>query len=64
MPPMAVYEVATFYNMYDLQPVGKFKMTVCTCLPCALRAAPRPAEYLKEKLGIDFNETTPTAASR
>ncbi len=59
MPPMAVYEVATFYNMYDLQPVGKYKLTVCTNLPCALSGGVHAADYLKEKLGIDFNETTP-----
>ena len=59
MPPVAVYEVATFYNMYDLQPVGKYKLTVCTNLPCALSGANHAAEYLKQKLGIDFNQTTP-----
>lgn len=59
MAPMAVYEVATFYNMYDLQPVGKYKLTVCTNLPCALSGAVDTAEYLKKKLGVEFNETTP-----
>lgn len=59
MAPMAVYEVASFYNMYDLKPVGKHKLTVCTNLPCALSGAVDAAEYLKKKLGIDFNETTP-----
>lgn len=59
MPPMAAYEVATFYNMYDLQPVGRHKLTVCTNLPCALSGGVEAAEYLKEKLGIGFNETTP-----
>lgn len=59
MAEMAVYEVATFYNMYDLAPVGKYKITVCTNLPCALSGGVHAAEYLKEKLGIDFNETTP-----
>lgn len=58
MPPIAVYEVATFYNMYDLHPVGKYKITVCTNLPCALSGGVHAAEYLKEKLGIGFNETT------
>jgi NADH-quinone oxidoreductase subunit E len=58
MPPIAVYEVATFYNMYDLQPVGKYKLTVCTNLPCALSGGVHAADYLKEKLGIGFNETT------
>ncbi len=59
MPPIALYEVATFYNMYDLQPVGKYKLTVCTNLPCTLSGGVHAAEYLKQKLGIDFNETTP-----
>lgn len=56
--PVAAYEVATFYNMYDLKPVGKYKLTVCTNLPCALRGGVNTAEYLKQKLGIDFGETT------
>ena len=59
MPAIAAYEVATFYNMYDLAPVGKHKITVCTNLPCALSGGVHAAEYLKQKLGIDFNETTP-----
>jgi NADH-quinone oxidoreductase subunit E len=59
MPPIAAYEVASFYNMYDLQPVGKYKLTVCTNLPCALSGGVHAADYLKQKLGIDFNETTP-----
>jgi NADH-quinone oxidoreductase subunit E len=59
MAPMAAYEVASFYNMYDLHPVGKYKLTVCTNLPCALSGGVHAADYLKEKLGIDFNETTP-----
>lgn len=58
MPPVAVYEVASFYNMYDLAPVGKYKITVCTNLPCALSGGVHAADYLKQKLGIDFNETT------
>ena len=56
--PMAVFEVASFYNMYDLEPVGKFKLTVCTNLPCALSGGVHAADYVKEKLGIEFNETT------
>ncbi|MDR1661636.1 MAG: NADH-quinone oxidoreductase subunit NuoE [Azoarcus sp.] len=59
MPPMAAYEVATFYNMYDLEPVGRHKITVCTNLPCALSGGIHAAEYLKRKLGIGFDETTP-----
>ena len=58
MAPMAVYEVASFYNMYDLAPIGKFKLTVCTNLPCALSGGVHAADYLRQKLGIDFDETT------
>lgn len=58
MPAIAVYEVATFYNMYNLKPVGKYKLTVCTNLPCALSGGYDAANYLKQKLGIEFNETT------
>jgi len=58
MPPIAVYEVASFYTMYDLKPVGKYKLTICTNLPCALQGANVAAEHLKQKLGIRFNETT------
>lgn len=58
MPPVAVQEVATFYNMYDLKPVGVHKITVCTNLPCALSGGVRAADYLQQKLGIGFNETT------
>lgn len=59
MPPMAAWEVATFYNMYDLAPVGRHKITVCTNLPCALSGGVHAADYLKRKLGIGFDETTP-----
>ncbi|MEW5892725.1 MAG: NADH-quinone oxidoreductase subunit NuoE [Pseudomonadota bacterium] len=58
MPAIAVYEVATFYNMYDLKPVGRHKVTVCTNLPCRLQGADRVAEHLQAKLGIGFGETT------
>jgi len=58
MPPIAVYEVATFYNMYNLQPVGKYKITICTNLPCALSGSNETAAYVKKKLGIEFNQTT------
>ena len=58
MPPVAVYEVATFYSMYNLRPTGKYKITLCTCLPCGLQGALAAADHLREKLGIDFNETT------
>lgn len=60
--PIAVQEVATFYNMFEMKPVGKFKVTVCTNLPCALRDGVKTAEYIKEKLGIGFGETTPDGA--
>lgn len=56
--PIAVQEVATFYNMFNTKPVGRFKITVCTNLPCALRDGEKTAHYLKEKLGIGFHETT------
>jgi NADH-quinone oxidoreductase subunit E len=58
MPPVAVYEVASFYTMYDIEPIGRFKLTICTNLPCALQGATAAAAHLKHKLGIDFNETS------
>ncbi len=58
MAPVAVYEVASFYNMYNLQPSGKYKLTVCTCLPCGLQGSLEAADHLKQRLGIDFDETT------
>ncbi len=58
MPAIAVQEVATFYTMYNTKPVGKFKLTICTNLPCQLTNGDRAANYLKQKLGIGFNETT------
>ena len=62
MPPIAVYEVASFYAMYNLSPLGRNKITVCTNLPCALSGGTHAAAYLKQKLGIDFNETTADGA--
>ncbi len=59
MPPIAVYEVASFYNMYNLEPGGRHKVTVCTNLPCALSGGADAAEHLKQCLGVGFNETTP-----
>ncbi len=59
LPAISVQEVASFYDMFDTKPVGRYKITVCTNLPCALRDGVKSAEYLKEKLGIGFNETTP-----
>jgi NADH-quinone oxidoreductase subunit E len=61
-PAIAVQENATFYNMFDVRPVGKFKITVCTNLPCALRDGEKTADYLKKKLGIGFRETTSDGA--
>ena len=58
MPAVAVYEVATFYAMYNVRPTARFKITICTNLPCALQDAVASAEYLKERLGIGFGETT------
>jgi NADH-quinone oxidoreductase subunit E len=59
MPPIAVYEVASFYTMYDLEPVGAHKIALCTNLPCALAGAAEAAQHLKRCLGVDFGETTP-----
>ena len=59
MAPVAVYEVATFYTMYNLKPVGRHKLTVCTCLPCGLQGSLAAADHLRARLGIDFNQTTP-----
>ncbi|MCC2644471.1 MAG: NADH-quinone oxidoreductase subunit [Burkholderiales bacterium] len=58
IPPVQALEVATFYGMYNLKPVGKYKLTVCTNLPCALSGGVDAALYLKERLGVGFNETT------
>jgi len=58
MPPVAVYEVATFYTMYNVRPQGRFKISVCTNLPCALSGANAAADHLKQKLGIGFGDTT------
>ena len=58
MPAVAVQEVATFYAMYNLKPIGKFKITVCTNLPCALSGGEKAAAHLKQKLGVDYRETT------
>jgi NADH-quinone oxidoreductase subunit E len=58
MPPIAVYEVASFYNMYNLKPMGQHKITVCTNLPCALSGGVAAAEYLQSKLGVGWKEMT------
>jgi NADH-quinone oxidoreductase subunit E len=59
MAPVAVYEVASFYSMYNLKPSGKYKLTICTCLPCGLQGSLAAADHLKRRLGVDFNEVTP-----
>lgn len=58
MPAIAVHEVTTFYNMYNQRPVGKFKLNVCTNLPCTLRDGGKALAYLEQKLGIQMGETT------
>jgi NADH-quinone oxidoreductase subunit E len=58
MPPIAVYEVATFYSMYELKPVGKHKICVCTNISCMINDSDRIVEHLENKLGIRMGETT------
>jgi NADH-quinone oxidoreductase subunit E len=58
MPVMAVHEVTTFYNMYNQKPVGKFKLNVCTNLPCQLRGGQTALEHLERKLGVHVGETS------
>ena len=58
MAPIAVHEVTTFYNMYNQRPVGKYKLNVCTNLPCQLRDGAKALKYLEGKLGIAIGETT------
>ena len=62
MPPIAVYEVASFYAMYNLKPTGRFKLTLCTNLPCALQGAADAAVHLQQRLGVGFGETTADGA--
>lgn len=59
IPEIAAMEVATFYNMYDLSPVGKYKITICTNISCMLRDADLIVDHLQQKLGVGFNEVTP-----
>ena len=59
MPEIAAMEVATFYNMYDLSPVGKYKVTICTNISCMLRGSDEIVNHLQSKLGVGFNEITP-----
>ncbi|MFN5049108.1 NADH-quinone oxidoreductase subunit NuoE [Roseateles sp.] len=58
MPAIAVYEVTTFYNMYNQQPVGKFKLNVCANLPCQLRDGQTALDHLCRKLGVEQGGTT------
>jgi NADH-quinone oxidoreductase subunit E len=58
MPTMAVHEVTTFYNMYNQQPTGKYKLNVCTNLPCQLRDGAKALKHLEQKLGITMGQTT------
>lgn len=58
MRPIQVYEVASFYTMYDLQPVGRHKISVCTNISCLLRGSDEIVDHLRMRLGIDFGETT------
>jgi NADH-quinone oxidoreductase subunit E len=53
MPPIAVHEVTTFYNMYNQQPVGQFKLNVCTNLPCQLRDGETALQHVCRKLGVE-----------
>jgi NADH-quinone oxidoreductase subunit E len=59
MSRIAVYEVATFYSMYELKPVGRHKISICTNVSCMLGGCGPLVEHLKKRLGIGFNETTP-----
>jgi NADH-quinone oxidoreductase subunit E len=59
MPAIAVHEVTTFYNMYNQQPVGRYKLNVCTNLPCQLRDGQEALEHLCRKLGVEEGGTTP-----
>jgi NADH-quinone oxidoreductase subunit E len=59
MPSIAVYEVATFYSMYELKPVGQHKISICTNISCQLRGSEEVVNYLENKLDIKMGETTP-----
>lgn len=58
MSKIAVYEVATFYSMYELKPVGRHKISLCTNVSCMLMGCEEIADHLKQKLGVNFGETT------
>ena len=62
MPPIAVHEVTTFYNMFNQAPVGRVKLNVCTNLPCQLRGGQHALEHLCTSLGIDEGGTTADGA--
>ena len=58
IPEIAALEVATFYNMYDLEPVGQYKISICTNISCMLRDSDAIVHHLQTKLGVGFNEVT------
>ncbi len=58
MPQVAVYEVANFYTMFDLKPVGRHKVNICTNISCMLRGAEEIVAHVEKKLGIKLGETT------
>ncbi len=58
MPPIAVYEVATFYSMYELKPVGRHKVCVCTNVSCMINGSDKIVEHMEKKLGVKLGETT------
>jgi NADH-quinone oxidoreductase subunit E len=62
MPPVAAYEVATFYHMFHMAPIGRNKITVCTNLPCALSGANAAARHLQQRLGVGFGQTSTDGA--
>ena len=59
MPPIAVYEVASFYSMYELKPVGRHCIAVCTNISCMLRGSETVLAYIEKKLGIRLGDSTP-----
>jgi NADH-quinone oxidoreductase subunit E len=59
MPRIAVYEVATFYTLYNLEPVGKYQIDLCTNISCMLSDSQRIVDHLEKRLGIKMGETTP-----
>jgi NADH-quinone oxidoreductase subunit E len=59
LPPIQVYEVASFYSMFETRPVGRHHVSVCTNISCMLRGAEEVVEYVERKLGIKTGESTP-----